>query len=140
VCSARTTVEVQFGGVSEGLMTEASRAGPVAEIEITAKRPLWALSFRRNLPTFIVDDTEYTGQPWRTPVRLVVTPGRHTVRILIPYDAYAAALGRRIIIEECGPATVDVDVPVGSVVPITYKPPFWLNRPGRVSAGLPQGP
>jgi hypothetical protein len=110
------------------MSTESSSGGTAAEIEITATFFILAFLLFFFKPTFVVDGQAYTGQPWRTPVRFPVTPGRHTVRIFFPY----------LFIKECGPANVEVDVPAGTTVPITYKAPWLVFLAGRTSVGPPR--
>jgi hypothetical protein len=109
--------------------TEPSNTGAGgAEIEITATFMILAFLLFLFKPTFVIDGQAYTSQPWRTPVRFPVSPGRHTVKIFFPY----------LFIKECGPATVDVDVPAGSATPITYKAPWLVFLAGRITAGPPK--
>ena len=110
------------------MSTESSSSGTGAEIEITATFFILAFLLFFFKPTFVVDGRAYAGQPWRMPVRFPVGPGKHTVKIFFPY----------LFIKECGPATIDVDVPAGSVVPIEYKAPWLVFLAGRTSAGPAQ--
>jgi hypothetical protein len=99
-----------------------------AEIEINATFVVLAFLLFFFRPTFAVDGQAFTGQPWRTPVRFPVSPGRHSVRIFFPY----------LFVKECGVADVDFEVPPGSTVPVRYTAPWLVFLAGRTQVGPPR--
>ena len=72
-------------------------------------------------PVVEVDGTEYKT-PWGASSFNVV-PGPHTVRIWFPY----------LIPRRAGMATVQVNVPPQGLSRISYRAPFFVFSPGKVS-------
>jgi hypothetical protein len=99
-----------------------------AEIEISATFVVLAFLLFFFRPTFVVDGQAFTGQPWRTPVRFPVSPGRHSVRIFFPY----------LFVKECGVAEIEVDVAAGSTLPVRYAAPWLVFLAGRTHVGPPR--
>jgi hypothetical protein len=99
-----------------------SQPAPSTGVEITAKFfPLAFLLFFFP-PTFVIDGQSMKGQ-WRTPTPIALSAGRHQVKVYFRYLWFMDA----------GVGEVAVDVTEGSLRRITYKVPWLVFLPGRMS-------
>ena len=98
-------------------------AQPTTGLDITTKFFFLAFLLFFFKPTVVIDNQPNVG-PWGT-YRYPVAPGHHTVRIFFKY----------LFLREACAAETSVDVPEGAVVPITYKAPWLILLPGRITVG-----
>ena len=60
---------------------------------------------------------------WGEEHRFPVTPGRHSVRVFFKY----------LMVPECAANDIEVDVPPGQVVTVTYKAPLIVTLKGKMA-------
>jgi hypothetical protein len=91
-------------------------------IEITAT--FFFLAFVLNFfkPVFTIDGNAVKSK-WKTPTLFPVEPGQHSVQVHFPY----------LLLRTAGKAVTSASVKPGQVVKVTYKAPWILFLPGKIT-------